>query len=89
MEHNAYDIVSMAALLGDLTLRYERDPSVFCASDALCLARTAQRSGDHDSAIALAESVIDSDPELGGVITFPIALVIELTAKTPRPPRVD
>lgn len=54
IEHNAHDLISLAALLGDLSLRFQCDPTVECASDQLGLARTAFRARDLDAAKALA-----------------------------------
>lgn len=64
IEHNAHDLVSLAVLLGDLSKRYRRDPSVVNASDSLGLAKTALRAKDFESAHALALAALSGKDEL-------------------------
>ena len=55
IEHYAHDLISLAALLGDLVLRYRCDATVSCASDQLGLAKTALRAHDLTAARTLAD----------------------------------
>ncbi|MEO1482910.1 MAG: ribonuclease H-like domain-containing protein [Myxococcota bacterium] len=61
IEHNAHDLVSLASLLGDLSMRYLRDPTVVCAIDSLGLAKTALRAKDLDAAGELARAASQGD----------------------------
>ncbi|MEM6532882.1 MAG: hypothetical protein AAF654_09665, partial [Myxococcota bacterium] len=64
IEHNAHDLVSLASLLGDLSMRYLRDPTVVCASDSLGLAKTALRAKDLSAAEGLAQAAAEGTSDV-------------------------
>jgi uncharacterized protein YprB with RNaseH-like and TPR domain len=61
IEHNLWDVIAMAALVGELAARASGDDAVgrFEASDMAGLAKTALRAGDHGLAIAMAGEALD------------------------------
>jgi hypothetical protein len=54
LEHNVLDVVTMAAVLVELSRRVERDGEGDSAEDLLCLAEVMVRAGRHERAEALA-----------------------------------
>ncbi len=61
VEHNLWDVIAMAALVGELAARASGDDAVgrFEPSDMAGLAKTAMRAGDHALAIAMAGEALD------------------------------
>lgn len=61
VEHNLWDVIAMAALVGELAARVTGDDASgrFEASDMAGLAKTALRAGDHSLAIAMAGEALD------------------------------
>lgn len=58
LEHNAYDLVSLAALVADLTARYSGEALACDALDALALAEWSLKSRDHTSAERFARAAL-------------------------------
>ena len=56
IEHNAYDLISLAAILGELVRRFDHLPLEFNPHDYLGFARVAERAGDRKRAIRFSEA---------------------------------
>jgi uncharacterized protein YprB with RNaseH-like and TPR domain len=67
IEHNLWDVIAMAALVGELAARVTGGDAVgrFEPSDMAGLAKTALRAGDHDLAIAMARGALDEATGVG------------------------
>ncbi len=65
LEHNLWDVIAMAALVGELSARVRGDssPGRFEASDMAGLANTALRAGDSKLALALAVDAVHTAGE--------------------------
>jgi uncharacterized protein YprB with RNaseH-like and TPR domain len=66
LEHNAQDLISMAAVMAELCRRYDTPDETDAAEDCLGLARVAERSGSPFRAREFAEAAAQraSDPEV-------------------------
>ena len=60
IEHNAWDVVAMAALVG--LYGEPLEGSTLAPEDLIGVARTLARAGDHEQAIRLASRVMDASP---------------------------
>lgn len=62
VEHNLWDVIAMAALVGELAARVrgEHSPGRFEASDMAGLAQTALRAGDSTLALSLANDAVEN-----------------------------
>jgi uncharacterized protein YprB with RNaseH-like and TPR domain len=61
VEHNLWDVIAMAALVGELAARVTGDDAVgrFEPSDMAGLAKTALRAGAHELAVSMASEALD------------------------------
>ncbi|MBL8681498.1 MAG: ribonuclease H-like domain-containing protein [Myxococcales bacterium] len=67
IEHNLWDVIAMAALVGELVARASGGDALgrFEASDMAGLAKTALRAGDHSLAIAMAGDALAHGRSVG------------------------
>lgn len=67
IEHNLWDVIAMAALVGELSARVVGGDALgrFEPSDMAGLAKTALRAGDHGLAISMASEALERGGKLG------------------------
>ena len=82
-EHNVHDLVALAAILGELASRYEKEASTHACEDRLGIARSCHRAGDDAKALRIGRRLV-KESEVDEVIGEAAVLVARILQRKER-----